>query len=344
MTGKPPWSRETLASRLPYLRARQRILRTLRSFFAAQGFDEVETPALQVSPGMEPHLAAFATDLSTLGRSERRLYLHTSPEFAMKKLLAGGLQKIFQITPTYRNNDRSSTHHPQFTMLEWYRAREDYAVLMADAEQAVRACALTLGLDSSAWRGATIDWLRPWVKLTIAEAFRKHAGIDVLGLVGDVKGFAAAARGAHVETHDGDGWDDIFFRVMAGRIEPHLGHPAPTILYEYPLHMAALARPSPRDPNVAERFEIYVAGLELANAFGELTDAHEQRRRFEVDRALRIELYGEAYPIDEDFLAALAEMPQASGIALGVDRLVMLLTGAESIEQVLWLPVVDVEK
>jgi lysyl-tRNA synthetase class 2 len=343
MTGRPAWSRENLALRLPYLRARQRIVRTLRSFFAAQGFDEVETPALQVSPGLEPHLAAFATELATVGGVKRRLFLHTSPEFAMKKLLAGGAEKIFQIAPTFRNNDRSSTHHPQFAMLEWYRANEEYTVLMADAEQAVRACALALGQDSLVWRGVKVDLLRPWMKLTVAEAFAKHAGIDVLGLVGDAPGFAAAARGGGIETHDGDGWDDIFFRVMAARIEPKLGSPAPTILYEYPLHMAALARPSPKEPRVAERFEIYVAGLELANAFGELTDVAEQRRRFEADRALRMKLYGEAYPIDEDFLAALAEMPPASGIALGVDRLVMLLTGADHIEQVLWLPVVAVE-
>lgn len=343
MSGGPAWRRENLAARLPFLRVRQRIVRAIRSFFAAHGFDEVETPALQVSPGLEPHLAAFATELSTLGGEKRRLYLHTSPEFAMKKLLAGGCERIFQITPTYRNNDRSSTHHPQFTMLEWYRAREDCTALMTDAEQMVRACALALGQDSLTWRGVTVDLLRPWAKITVAEAFLKSAGIDVLSLVSDVSGFAVAAREAGVAVHDGDAWDDIFFRVMATKIEPQLGHPAPTILYEYPVHMAALARPSPNDARVAERFEIYVAGLELANAFGELTDVEEQRRRFEADRALRRTLYGEAYPIDEDFLAALAEMPPACGIALGLDRLVMLLTGAEHIEQVLWLPVVEVE-
>jgi lysyl-tRNA synthetase class 2 len=344
MSRDAAWRPESLAERLPFLRTRQRIAQTVRSFFQARGFDEVETPALQVSPGLEPHLAAFATDLTTLGGERRRLYLHTSPEFAMKKLLAGGLERIFQLAPTYRNNDRSRTHHPQFTMLEWYRAREDYTVLMADAEQLVRACALALGRDSLIWRGLTVDLLRPWTKITVAEAFAKHADIDVLALVDDTEGFAAAAAAIGIEVHDGDGWDDIFFRVMAAKIEPKLGAPAPTILTEYPLHMAALARPSPKDARVAERFEVYVAGLELANAFGELTDVDEQRRRFESDRALREKLYNEAYPIDEDFLAALAHMPPASGIALGFDRLVMLLTGADDIERVLWLPVVEVER
>jgi lysyl-tRNA synthetase class 2 len=344
MSAPPAWDRDRLAARLPFLRLRQKILRTIRSFFAAQGFDEVETPALQVSPGLEPHLAAFATELAAYGRPNRRLYLHTSPEFAMKKLLAGGITRMFQLAPSYRNNDRSSTHHPQFTMLEWYRANEDYTALMADAEKLVRACALALGRDSLTWRGVRVDLLRPWVRLSLAEAFATHAGLDLLSLIGDTAGFAAAARATGIDVHAGDGWDDIFFRVMAAKIEPKLGHPAPTVLCDYPLHMAALARPLPKDARFAERFEIYIAGLELANAFGELTDVVEQRRRFESDRRLRQELYGDAYPIDEDFLTALAHMPPASGIALGVDRLVMVLSGAEDIEQVLWLPVVDIER
>ena len=344
----PWWTQEALAARRPFLEARGRILAAIRGFFAERGFPEVETPALQISPGLEPHLTAFATALqSPWGGAPTALYLHTSPEFAMKKLVAGGMERIFQIARVFRNAERSAIHHPEFTMLEWYRAGAGYRSLMDDCEGLLRACIAA----AEGWRftnGAKAsDPFDDWSRLSVAEAFAHHAGIDVLATAPDpaapdVSRLAAAARGIGIEPGIGDSWEDVFFRIFLDRIEPHLGVGAPTILYDYPLSMAALARAKPGDPRVAERFELYVAGLELANAFGELTDPTEQRRRFDSDRAKKQARYGFCYPIDEDFLAALAHgMPDCAGIALGVDRLGMLATGAARIEDVLWAPVTD---
>jgi lysyl-tRNA synthetase class 2 len=342
----PAWRPELYARRRPFLLQRMRILAAIRAYFAARDFVEAETPALQVSPGLEPHLKAFATTLEAPDGTLSRLYLHTSPEFALKKLLAAGEPRLFQMARVFRNGERSATHHPEFTMLEWYRAEEGYESLMADCEGLVRAAAQAAGVASLTWRGRSVDPSLPFERLSVADAFRRHAGIDLFAYLPrpgayDLPGFAAAARGAGVTIAADDDWDAIFFKVSLALIEPKLGHPALTLLCDYPIHMAALSRPKADAPHLAERFELYVAGVELANAFGELTDPVEQRRRFEADMALKQRLYGVTYPIDEDFLAALAHMPPASGIALGIDRLVMLATGAEHIDEVLWLPVAD---
>jgi lysyl-tRNA synthetase class 2 len=346
MPGKEWWRAEEVAKRLPYLKTRAAVLAALRAFFAARGFVEVETPALQVSPGLEPHLMAFKTTLvEPLAGGEREMYLHTSPEFAMKKLLAGGVERLFQIAKVWRNGERSATHHPEFTMLEWYRAGASYRDLMDDCEALVRACAEAAGRTGFGWNGQVCDPRAPWVRLSVAGAFHRFAGIDLLATAPDPSSpdrelLAAEARRIGLHVGGSDTWEDIFFRVMLDRIEPHLGVGAPTILYDYPVSMAALSRPSPDDPRLAERFELYACGMELANAFGELTDAEVQRARFESDMALKHRLYGVSYPIDEDFLAALRSgLPASAGIALGVDRLVMLCAGAERIDQVLWAPV-----
>jgi lysyl-tRNA synthetase class 2 len=247
----------------------------------------------------------------------------------------------------FRNGERSATHHPEFLMLEWYRAHASYEALIADCEGLLRAAVAGGRQPLLSWRGTTSDPNRHWQRLTVAEAFRAHAGIDLFASIPepgrpDHAALARAAQRIGVRLAADDRWDDIFFRIFLERIEPNLGHPAPTVLMEYPVHMAALSRPKPGDPGVAERFELYVAGLELANAFGELTDAAEQRRRFAADMELKRRLYGTDYPVDPDFIAALeAGMPESAGIALGVDRLVMLATGAERIEDVLWLPVAE---
>jgi elongation factor P--(R)-beta-lysine ligase len=340
----PWWRPDRFARRRARLERRAVLTQATRAFFAERGFVEVETPALQVSPGMEPHLVAFGTELVAPGGARRRLYLHTSPEFAMKKLLVAGMPRIFQLARVFRNAERATTHHPEFTMLEWYRAGAGYEALMQDCEDLLRALAAQ-GVERLRWKGKDCDPKAPCDRITVVEAFAKHAGIDILATAPDPRApsldlLAKAAAATGIAPRDGDAWDDLFFRIFLERIEPKLGIGRATILYDYPVSMAALSRAKTGDPRVAERMELYVCGLELANGFGELTDAKEQRRRFEADMALKGKRYGERYPIDEDFLAALAHgMPESAGIALGFDRLMMLATGADAIEDVLWAPV-----
>jgi elongation factor P--(R)-beta-lysine ligase len=341
----PWWDPVRFAARMPALEARVRIVAAIRRFFAERGFLEVDTPALQVSPGLEPHLMAFSTELATPEGERRALHLHTSPEFAMKKLLVAGLPRIFQLAHVFRNGERARTHHPEFTMLEWYRAGASYRDLMADCEALLRDVLAVSGSKALEWGGQRCDPAGAWQYLSVAASFTRFCDIDILATAPDPQRpnlalLAAAARGIGVMPHDGDDWEDLFFRLFLERIEPQLGIGVPTILYDYPIALAALSRPKPGDSRLAERFEIYVCGLELANAFGELTDAATQRARFEADRARKRALYGYDYPLDEDFLAALAHgMPESAGIALGVDRLVMLATGASRIEDVLFAPV-----
>ena len=305
----------------------------MRQWFAAEGFVEVETPILQAAPGAEVHLTGFATAWELPDGEERERWLHSSPEFAMKKLLAGGMPKIFQFARVFRNAEGSALHHPEFTMLEWYRAGTGYQTIMADC----RALLASTGVDELRWAGHVCDPKAEPERLTVAEAFVRHAGVDLFPTLGNADALSATSG---IAMHAGDSWEDVFFRIMFEKIEPRLGMGRPTILCEYPISMAALARAKPGDPRVAERFELYVCGVELANAFGELTDPDIQRERLVADMDLKEELYGVRWPVDDDFLAALDHgLPDCSGIALGFDRLVMLASGASHIEEVLWLPV-----
>ncbi len=345
-TGREWWRAELYREKLPFLQKRMAILAAIRSFFSERDFLEVETPALQVCPGMEPHISTFSTELiEPFEENGQTLYLHTSPEFTMKKLLVAGLPRIFQIAHVFRNKERSPRHHPEFSMLEWYRANVTYTALMDDCEALLPYCLKAVGKNIFEWRGMRCDPSAGAERLSVAEAFLRYAGIDLLATTPapDCPNREALERQA---VHSGirctanDSWEDIFFRVMLEKIEPFLGMERPTILYDYPLSMAVLSRPSPQDGRVAERFEMYVCGVELCNAFSELTDPQVQRQRFEADMALKEKLYGERLPIDEDFLAALeAGMPESAGNALGVDRLVMLATGAPELDSVLWAPV-----
>jgi lysyl-tRNA synthetase class 2 len=342
----PWWTPDRHADRRPFLIARSRITAAIRDWFCTRDFVEVETPALQVSPGNEAHLHAFATEAVDPAGARAPLYLRTSPEFAAKKLLAAGEARMFELARVWRNRERGPLHHPEFTLLEWYRAGEPYETLMADCASLLAVAAEAAESAVLSFRGQSVDPLAEPERVTLAEAFAQFARIDLLASVQpggatDRDALAAAAAGQGIRVAPDDTWADVFSRVLVEKIEPHLGRDRATILCEYPVSEAALARPKDADPRVTERFELYACGVELANCFGELTDPAEQRRRFEAEMAEKARVYGERYPIDEDFLAALAAMPPASGGALGLDRLVMLATGASRIEQVLWAPVAE---
>jgi elongation factor P--(R)-beta-lysine ligase len=343
---KSPWWRpDRHADRRPFLIARNKVQAALRRWFEAEGFIEVETAALQVSPGNEAHLHAFATELVDPAGVRLPLYLHTSPEFACKKLLAAGEQRIFTFAQVHRNRERGALHHPAFTMLEWYRAHVPYEGIMDDCAALLRLAAETAGATELYYGDRRADPFAAPDRLTVAQAFERHAGIDLLATLkpddANRDALAEAATRTGIKVASDDTWSDIFSRIIVEKIEPNIGNGRATLLTEYPAVEAALARPTPSDPLFAERFELFACGVELVNAFGELIDPDEQRRRFQSEMDEKQRIYGERYPLDEDFLAALAHMPPASGAALGFDRLVMLVTGARDIEQVLWTPMPD---
>jgi elongation factor P--(R)-beta-lysine ligase len=337
----PWWEPARHADVRPFLAARGAITMTVRAWFDEQGFTEVETAILQVSPGNETHLHAPRTELVQADGARATRYLRTSPEFAAKKLLAAGEQKIFEFARVFRDRERGDLHLPEFTMLEWYRADAGYDAVMADTVVIIAHAAQATGIGRFSFRGRSADPFAEPEMLTVATAFDRFAGVDLLATIADGEGdrarLAAAASG-RVRITDDDTWSDIFSKLLVEHIEPKLGQGRLTVLFEYPAPEAALARVKPSDPRVAERFEVYACGVELANGFGELTDAAEQRRRFAQAMDEKQRRYGERYPLDEEFLAAVAQMPQASGVALGFDRLVMLASGAVRIDQVVWTP------
>ena len=340
MMEQPWFSPQRHRDRRPFLLARNRIVKGIRSWFEGRDFLEVDCAALQVSPGNETHLHAFGTNLIQPDASVERRYLHTSPEFACKKLLAAGETRIFNLGHVFRNRERTLTHSPEFTLLEWYRANEAYEVIIEDCVGLVKLAAEVAGTRQFNWRGRTADPFAAAEWLSVAEAFRKYAGVDLLATVeGNRPNREALAKQCPVQFTDNDSWSDIFSRILVEKVEANLGNGAVTVLHEYPAVEAALARVCAHDARISERFELYACGVELANGFGELTDPVEQRRRFEAEMQWKEKLYGERYPIDEDLLAALQLMPPASGVALGLDRLIMLATGATRIDQVLWTPV-----
>ena len=337
----PWWSQGRHRDRKPFLMARSAITRALRAWFDEQGFAEVETGILQVSPGNETHLHAPRTELASSDGVCVPRYLRTSPEFAAKKLLAAGEQKIFEFARVFRDRERGDLHLPEFTMLEWYRANASYDAVMADSIVVIAHAAQATGIGQFVFRGRTADPFAELELLTVADAFERFVGIDLLATIrdGDAdRAMLADAANDKVRITDDDTWSDIFSKVLVEHVEPNLGQGRLTVLFEYPAPEAALARAKVSDPRVAERFEVYACGVELANGFGELTDAHEQRRRFTLAMDEKARRYGERYPLDEDFLAAVAAMPEASGVALGFDRLVMLASGATKIDQVVWTP------
>jgi lysyl-tRNA synthetase class 2 len=342
------WNQDRHLARRPRLIARNGIGAAIRAWFANSGFVEVDPAALQASPGNETHLHGFRTTLIGPDGRDHQAFLHASPEFAMKKLLAAGENRIFALTHVFRNRERTALHAPEFTMLEWYRVGESLESLVDDCSHLLSIAASEAGAKSFAYRERACDPFAAPERISVAEAFSRHAGIDLFESLSREKDaerdrsiFAGQARERGLRVAADDTWSDIFSRVFSERIEPRLGVGRPTILGDYPASEAALARLNPRDPRLAERFELYCCGVELANAFHELTDAGEQRARFAEDMAEKQRIYGETYPLDEDFLVSLAAMPDASGCALGFDRLVMLATGAKRVEDVQWTPVFE---
>jgi lysyl-tRNA synthetase class 2 len=343
----PYWLPDRHTDRRPRLLTRSRVLAALRRYFEAGDFVEVEPAILQASPGNETHLHGFATEIIAPGGGRAAAFLHTSPEFAMKKLLAAGEPRLFAFSRVFRNRERGALHAPEFTMLEWYRAEAPYQQLMEDCAAILAVAADVAAATRFVFRGREADPRAAPERLSVRDAFQRHAGVDLFaslsadGREGDRDLLASQTQALGLRVAADDDWSDLFSRILSEKVEPALGRGRPTILYEYPICEAALARPHPQNGRIAERFELYVCGVELANAFGELTDPLEQRCRFEAAMDDRLRLYGDAYPIDEDFLAALAFMPASSGAALGFDRLVMLACGAERIEDVQWNPVFD---
>jgi len=337
----PWWSAARYADRRPFLAARSAITRAVRGWFDAQGFTEVETGVLQVSPGNETHLHAPRTEIVGGDGSRATRYLRTSPEFAAKKLLAAGEEKIVEFARVFRDRERGDLHLPEFTMLEWYRANTGYDAVIADTVAVIAQAAEITGIGQFSFRGRTADPSVEPEMLTVAVAFKRFAEIDLLATITGGEGSRdalAATAGRKVRVTEDDTWSDIFSKVLVEHVEPNLGQGRLTVLFEYPSPESALARTKSTDPRVAERFEVYACGVELANGFGELTDAIEQRRRFAADMDEKERRYGERYPLDEEFLAAVAAMPPASGVALGFDRLVMLASGARRVDQVVWAP------
>jgi len=382
----PFWAPHRHADRRPRLLARARMASAVRGWFATEGFIEVEPAALQLSPGNETHLHGFSTELITGEGARATAYLHTSPEFAMKKLLAGGEVRIFALARVFRNRERTALHAPEFTMLEWYRVGEGLDALMADCAAVLRLAAEAAGTTRLRFRGRECDPFAECEQLSVRDAFLRYAGVDIFaegsppswpGLsrpstpardapypeksaaprdvdARDKPGhdavpgsaalcppaaLAAACARLGLRVAADDTWSDLFSRLLCDKVEPNLGLGRPTFLTDYPASEAALARLNPRDPRVAERFELYACGVELANAFGELTDPNEQRHRFADDMALKAQIYGESYPIDEDFLSCLPYIKETAGAALGFDRVAMLACGADTIEDVQWTPV-----
>ena len=332
-----PWRPGRLAARLPFLERRATLTAATRAFFTARGYREVETPCLVPVPGAEVHLRGFATRYAPhLGQGRARaLFLRTSPELAIKKLLAGGVGPVFELARVWRNGEVGARHAPEFTMLEWYRPGLPLAGLMAETEEFVRAvCPAEV-----AHAGIVTDLRLPFERLTMQDAFARWCGFDLLATEGDAAALRRAAAAAGHAVGAEEDWESLFFRLLLDHVEPRLGRGRATFLTHWPAPQAALARRDPADPRAALRFELFVAGIELANAFDELTDAGEQRARLAADAAARVALGHEPWGVDEDFLAALeAGMPPTAGIALGFDRLAMLAAGARRIADVLWLP------
>ncbi|MBN1423378.1 EF-P lysine aminoacylase GenX [Candidatus Fermentibacteria bacterium] len=334
----PPANHDASPARHPdisvVLAARSTMHSRIREFFHSRGFIEVPTPTLVPSPGMESTLTGFSTSYEDHTGFVRTLWLPTSPEFALKRALCGGMERIFEIRPVFRNRgEMGPLHHPEFTMLEWYRAYEDYHAIMQDTEELVSRIARSLcPLRDTTFRGVSLRWEPPFPRLSVAEAFIRYSGIDLLAGLEDKDEFSRCCAGRLSHVSAGDDFCTLFHRIMVELIEPHLGLEGPLVLYDYPLELAALSVPKRNDPRLCERFELYVAGVELANAFTEVNDPREMALRIRQARAEQKNRGLAPTPVDAALLQAMRRgMPPAGGIALGLDRLLMVMLGVEHI-------------
>ncbi len=324
------------------IKHRAEILRLTREFFWRQGFLETDTPIALKLPGQEPYLSPLPVTLHDPDAKNFKFYLHTSPEFALKKLLSAGFQKVFHITKCFRDYEEfGRTHNTEFTMIEWYRAPGTYHDFMTDTEELFKHVGTELNISELTYEGRQVPVHKPWIRLKVKDAFKKYAQIELDDNL-DRTTLAATAERKGYSVAMSDAYEDIFFKIFLNEIEPHLGHEAPTFVYDYPVQLCSLSRVCTDDPRYAERAELYIAGLEIANGFGELTNADEQKKRLEHDRELRAQLGRETWPVDPDFIAALRSgMPEAGGIALGMDRMVLLFTGAHDLNEVIFGSVED---
>lgn len=319
-----------IAKNKELLTLRSEIIRAMREFFWSEGFLEVETPLILKVPGQEPYLSPMSIAIHNERGEEFKGYLHTSPEYTMKKMLAGGFEKIFSICKTFRDYESfGGMHNPEFTMIEWYRSGADFWALMDDVEALFESLKLIFNIQYSIFK--------KFKRIHMRELWREHAGVNLDDYLDKENMFELCVEKKYNPKPD-ETYEDLFFRIFLNEIEPKLKDVGAVIIHHYPAQMAALSRLLPEDPRYAERFEVYVNGVELANAFSELTDADEQLRRLEEERELRRRMGKDVYDIDMEFIGALKTMPPSAGIALGIDRLVQVFTGCKNIDDVLSLP------
>lgn len=342
---KRNWIRLQSDARLrEILSLRSQVMMSVRCFFQERGFLEIDAPALVPIPGMEPHLDPMKVELRLRGTGEPFFYLHTSPEYCMKKLLSAGLDRIYFLGHVFRSEEISKTHNPEFTLLEWYRSGADYTSVMADCEELIIHLAEVLGKGRELPRpfSEPLHLEPPWPRITVQEAMKEHAGVDLLEVRGLDEFVGLARSKGYREVDTSWPWEDVFYRIFLQEVEPNLPKDRPFFLVDYPLEMASLARKKPGAPRWAERFELYAGELELANGFSELTDPLEQEKRLLAERKQRQEMGKETFPVDYSFLEALRlGMPESAGVALGLDRLVMLLSGTTRIRDVMPFPMED---
>jgi lysyl-tRNA synthetase class 2 len=326
---------------------REKVVDGIRSFFKTHDFHEVETPSLVQRPSTETFLEFFDTELQMANGVRQTGYLITSPEYAMKKLLVAGMERIFQICKSFRNTEGlSSRHNPEFLILEWYRTQADYTQVMKDCEELVLHLLQLIkgaGTTTLSFQGKTYDIASPWKRLSVSEAFQEYVGIDADTLLDEEK-ILEVARAKGYQVTAKTTWEEAYNQLFLNEIEPHFSQmKQPVFIYDYPASQAALSRRKRSDPRFAERFEFYIAGLEIGNAFSELNDAQEQEQRLRADLVLRKKIGRKVYQLDEDFIDALkVGMPEAAGIAVGVDRLIMLLADVPTIHDTMFFPVTDV--